>query len=321
MFENNPIPIITKHTDTRIDSRENPDPYMISHGGKYYCYSTGYQGVNVLQSDNLESFEHMGFALSYENEVAYWAPAVLYYQRLFYMYYSSLKKGEPDVHQQAIKVAVADNPLGPFEYKKTLYEPFSIDPHVIEKNGELYMFYSANITHGEKIGTVILADKMQDPYTPCNNSRVIISPSIEQEIFAKNRFGDGRDWYTIEGAFYFEQGSTGYLMYSANAWTHGDYFVGYATCDASVPLYKAIFEKYPNADEYRPLLGKDEHFTGCGHNSVIADAAGRLYIVYHGRSVDAKIDEVASNGRQLCISGLTIKGAELKLVRREVYPQ
>ena len=313
MFKNNPIAIIAKNTNKLINPNCNPDPYMIFHDGKYYCYSTGYYGVNVLQSENLGIFEHMGFALTYENQVAYWAPAVFYYQGIFYMYYSSLPKGEQDVHQQMIKVATSDNPLGPFEYQKTLYEPFSIDPHVIEKNGELYMYFSSNITDGEKIGTVILMDKLSDPCTPQHKSRVVIYPSIEQEIFAKNRFGNGRDWYTIEGAFYFEQDKIGYLMYSANAFTHGDYFVGYATCDASLPLEEAIFEKYPNEDEYSPLLGKDAYFTGCGHNSVISDADGRLLVVYHGRPIDEKVTSRADDGRRLCISGMKVNEKKLIL--------
>ena len=314
MYNNNPIPITAKISEPRTNIHCNPDPYAFFHDGMYYCYSTGYHGVNVLRSKDLKSFEHMGFALSDENWAAYWAPAVIFYDGLFYMYFSAIPKGETDPHLGYMKVAVADNPLGPFSYIKTMYNEFSIDPHVVEKNGELYMFYAVNITEGEKIGTMVMLDKMLDPVTPNNKPRLVIAPSIEQEIFAKNRLGDGRDWYTIEGAFYFEDKGTGYLMYSANAFMHGDYFVGYSICDASASLDEAVFRKYPGEDVYRPLIGKDEFFTGCGHNSMITGPKGELLIVYHGRDrAETSPYAAYDDGRRLCISEVRIEGNDLRL--------
>lgn len=65
------------------------------------------------------------------------------------------------------------------------------------------MFYSVNdwIGTDEKIaGTCILVDEMLSPEQFAGRPKAVILPGIEQEIFARNRFGDGRDWYTIEGA-------------------------------------------------------------------------------------------------------------------------
>ena len=317
MFNNNPVPVIEKHCHPHINSICNPDPYMIRHEGVYYCYTTGYNGVNVLRSDQLDAFEHMGYALSDDAWVSYWAPAVLFFDGMFYMYYSSIPKGETDDHRHYLQVAVSNSPLGPFKYEKTLYDTFSIDPHVVEKDGSLYLFYAANMATSDKIGTVIMLDKLADPLTPQNKPCVVLSPTIDQEIFATDRFGDGKDWYTLEGPFYFEQAGTGYLMYSGNAYTHEDYFVNYATCDASLPLEEAVFTKYPDDQSYHPLLGKDAYFTGCGHNAVIADTQGQLYTVYHGRRRTA--DEAPSDlddGRRLCISALEINGDQLILRER-----
>ena len=160
MFDNNPIPITASHTSPQVDTNTNPDPYMIFHDGWYYCYTTGHHGVNVLRSQDIESFEHMGFALSVPGQISYWAPAVICYKGRFYMYYSSMLEGEDDAHLEFLKVAVADNPLGPFEYEKTLFNYFSIDADVIEKNGELHLFYAANDTSGDKIGTMVMIDKL-----------------------------------------------------------------------------------------------------------------------------------------------------------------
>jgi len=194
MFQNNPIPVTANHTNPLTNICCNPDPYMIFHDGWYYCYSTGYHDVNVLRSKTIENFEHMGFALSVENQLSYWAPAVIFYKGMFYMYYSSNTTCETNPDTEFLKVAVADNPLGPFEYKKTFFKEFTIDADVIVKDDELYLFYCADVHTGDKIGTRIFLDKLLDPFTPEGNPREVIAPSMEQEIYARDRFGDGRDW-------------------------------------------------------------------------------------------------------------------------------
>jgi len=317
MFANNPVPIIATHNNPLINIRCNPDPYAIFHDGMYYVYSTGYHGVNVLRSKDLQVFEHMGFALSDENRVAYWAPAVFEYSGLFYMYYSSMLKGETDPHREFMQVAVAGNPLGPFIYQKTFYDEFSIDAHVIEKNGMLYLFYAANRTEGDKIGTMVMLDALLDPLTPACKPRVILAPTIPQEISAKNRPGYNRDWYTLEGGFYFEHKNIGFLMYSANGFENEDYFVGYALCDTSVPLDEAVFTKYPNENEYHPLIGKDAYMNGCGHNSVITGLDGELLIVYHGRDkAESAPYGSGDDGRRLCIAEIKTNGKQIEVVQR-----
>ena len=43
---------------------------------------------------------------------------------------------------------------------------------------------------------------------------------MDEEIFARNRFGDGRDWHTVEGATYFAYRDRAFITYSANAYEH-----------------------------------------------------------------------------------------------------
>ena len=320
MFQHNPVPIFTKQENDLLNIHCNPDPYVIHYQGAYYCYSSGYYGINVLRSDNLETFEHMGFALSEVNWVSYWAPCVIYSKGLFYLYYSSIPKGESDDHRHYLQAAVSESPLGPFTYKKTLYEEFSIDPHVVEKNGNFYLFYSSNDWDGSmtgKTGTTIFMDCLDDLLTPQKKPRLVMAPSIEQEIFSKNRFGDGKDWYTLEGAFYHEQNGLGYLFYSGNSYTNQDYFVGYALCDPALPLEEAIFQKYPDPQTYFPLLGKDTFFSGCGHNSIIQGPDGEFYIIYHGRPRTENITPTRlDDGRRLCISRLLSDGKKLAIAER-----
>jgi GH43 family beta-xylosidase len=317
MFDNNPIPVTAGHNNPKVNTLCNPDPYMIYHDGWYYSYTTGWEGVNVLRSQDLQSFEHMGYALSREDQLAYWAPAVIFYEGKFYMYYSSIPDGETDPHLGYMKVAVADNPLGPFEYQKTLFDKFTIDADVVVQNNELYLFYVAMSSANGKDGVMIFLDKLLDPFTLEGKPRMVVAPTIEEEVFIRNRFGDGKDWYTIEAPCYFERGGVGFLLYSGNAFMHEDYFVGYATCDAGLPLSEAVFQKHPSDHVYAPLIGKDEFMTGCGHNSVVQGPNGELLMAYHGRDRAETVADGADDGRRICISELEVDGKNLKVVRRK----
>ena len=328
MFANNPLPIQISHTDPRVNSHCNPDPYILAHDGYYYCYSTGWQGVNVLRSKDLQAFEHMGYALADDTQLAYWAPAVIYHQDQFLMYYSSIPAGQDDPHLGRLKVAVADNPLGPFTTRATLFaDDFTIDADVVKKDGQLYLFYVAMCddptqTQG-RIGVMIFMDKLTDPFAVAGAPRLIVAPTIDQEVFIKKRqWGadspwDGRDWYTIEGPCYFAHEGTGYMLYSGNAFMHEDYFVGYATSDATVPLEDAVFRKYPSPDTYAPLIGRDQYFTGCGHNSVFKGLDGEWLIAYHGRDSREAPPEGPDDGRRLCIAKIEINDKKLKVVPRQ----
>ncbi|MCL2879125.1 MAG: glycoside hydrolase family 43 protein [Treponema sp.] len=316
---NNPVAIVCNYSETELKSvspYNNPDPYMIEYEGTYYCYTTGWSGVNVLRSENLESFEHMGYALEAPDQINYWAPCVIFYQGLFYMYYSSVPlSSKDDPFAQRLKVAVADNPLGPFTYKKQLLDYWSIDAHVVEKDGGLHLFFAAKGTGPNgKYGTMCFYQKLDSPESVTGTSRLVLYPTIEQELF------DGGPEYTLEGPFYFEHDGIGFLMYSANRWEDPDYFVGYATCDANIPLEQAVFTKYPDNDTYRPLIGSDKKFTGMGHNSIIrgpADAEspdGKMFIVYHGYPRVTEGLPGKGRIRRLCISEININGKEITAV-------
>ena len=115
-----------------------PDPYVMKFNGEYYAYATG-KTVPVFHSDDLARWTYEGTALDAPGQTDYWAPCVYYEGGTFYMYYSSWQE---DLPTQALKVAVADSPLGPFRYVKTFFDIFSIDAHVARDSaGDLYLFY------------------------------------------------------------------------------------------------------------------------------------------------------------------------------------
>lgn len=288
----NPLKITTKNDeDIRFCSPlYNPDPYVIKYRGEYYCYATGDKSVPVLKSADLCTWIHLGSALREAGCWSFWAPCVVYDNGLFYMYYSSMKKNEVDNHQHLLKLAVSENPEGPFVYKKTFFSYFSIDPHVVRDKDSWKMFYSVNNVCGvdeNRPGTVILEDKMTNLYTLSGHPDIAVYPTMDEEIFERNRFNDGRDWHTVEGAFFYPYHGTDFLLYSGGAYTKEYYFIDYALRNMTTGQW----EKRNNLS-FSPLLQKNDSVEGTGHNSITtAPNLVDQWIIYHGRNRSIPFDE------------------------------
>lgn len=280
----NPVPFSDGRRHT------NPDPFIMRWCGRYYCYATDEAGVKVSVSEDMVHWDFRGFAISEKEYHHYWAPSVIYLNGMFYMYYSNIPMEEEDCHEQHLKLAVSEDPLGPFVYRKTFFEKFSIDSHPVKRGGELYMFYSVNDWLGleEKVaGTCILLDKMVSPEKFAGNPKPVVLPSLPQEIYAENRFGDGRDWYTIEGASPVFHGDKCWVLYSANAFENIYYFVGTAVAEIKESLWDMEWRKYPDEYTWTPLLKKNDVVEGTGHNTVAkAPNLFEDWIVYHGRDIE-----------------------------------
>lgn len=293
----------------------NPDPFVLRWKNKYFCYSTGVEGIHVLVSECLKEFQEAGYAYCSEEEYSFWAPAVFYWKGKFYLYYSSLKRGETDDHLHFLRVAVADNPLGPFTWKADLTDYFAIDPHVIIQEEHLFIFFAANIQENCKngrSGTVIWMDELDTPYKMSGNAQVVLLPTIDEEIFAKNRFGDGRDWHTLEGPCFLSDGEWNWILYSGNAYTSPDYFVGYAAGKNVLDLRNTAFVKQPDEGKYVPLLHAGNGVEGTGHNSV-TQAPDHItpVIVYHGRKTGEITDETQDD-RKMYLDYIWRDGNEIK---------
>ncbi|GAB2477562.1 glycoside hydrolase family 43 protein [Xylanimonas ulmi] len=283
-------------------TRANPDPFVLRFRGRYYCYATGSDGVRVSVSPDLVTWKSLGLALTVEGRAEYWAPCVIYAQGAFWMYYSDRPQGSDDPHQEVLQVATSPLPQGPFRPRRRFFDTFSIDPHVVRdpQSGEYVMFYSTNDATGlaaENVGTSILIDRMTAMDRLAGQPRPVVLPTLDQEIFERNRFGDGRDWYTIEGATYFTHHDTAFLTYSGNAYVGTDYFIGYSraavrAADGSMtPVTDLHWSKFPSDYVYAPLVRRNDDVEGTGHNSVVK--APNLiddWIVYHGRDADQVLD-------------------------------
>ncbi|WP_049894789.1 glycoside hydrolase family 43 protein [Paenibacillus antibioticophila] len=293
----NPLKLTPGNGTDGAQSKVHPDPYVLKHQGEYYAFATGAKGVLVLHSIDLVNWTHLGYAFQLEGRKGYWAPAVVYENGKFYMYVSSMPEEADDVHLQRLLVAEADRPEGPYEMRRTLYDTFSIDAHVVkDEQGDYYLFYSNNEYAGvdaERPGTVILVDKLVDMVTPSGHPQIVVVPTLDEEIYEENRFGDGRDWHTIEGACYVRRGDKHYVIYSGNAYVRPNYFLGYSVAKGQdgAGLRELVWNKFPSDQEYQPLLRRNEGVEGVGHNSVVRGLNNvDDWVFYHGRDAHDTLD-------------------------------
>lgn len=284
------------------------DPFIFKTGGRYYIYVTGHDAIYAYESDSLLSgWQYAGPVLSVPGLSAFWAPSVIELDGKFYMYCSMEHTGvQPDQggHDGCMHVSVADSPLGPFTVVKRILPPFSIDSHIVQNEAGLFLFYSSNRFEGERIGTCIYVDKMLDPFTPAGKPVLVVEPTLDEDIYQKDRYQKGQHWHTIEGAFYFRQGDWQYVMYSGNCFQQPSYYIGYARARTSeTDLTKIKFEKYPDERTYHPVLCANEFEEGTGHHSMICED-GQWYAVYHAR--DYGCTENAFDGRNARICKLEV---------------
>lgn len=286
------------------------DPFIFKSKGRYYIYTTGHDGIYAYSSDSLfDGWKFEGMVLTDGRHDSWWAPSVIELDGKYYMYNSFEIEGyTPDKggHRGAMHVSVADNPLGPFKIVRQLLQPFSIDSHVVQNEEGLWIFYSTNRFEGERIGTYIVVDKLLDPFTAEGKPVTVVEPTLDEDIYCRDRYKKGQHWHTIEGAFYFKEGDWQYVMYSGNCFEQPTYYIGYARAKTNeTDLRKIKFEKYPDDKTYHPVIAANDFEEGTGHHSMIKEN-GQWYAVYHARDYEDGLGASAFDARNARICKLNV---------------
>lgn len=261
-------------------NKSQPDPFIFADGDKFYLYVTAKDGVEAYQSaDIFGEWKYIGIVTEINpNRKNYWAPSVIKIDGIYYMYVSF----EGEDQWQEMQVFSADSPRGPFKWIKRLYKGFSIDSHVVQNDSGLFMFLALNNLECDKVGTRVFVDRLINPVTPENMPKEIIVPTFSEEKFTP-QCTPTRDWYTIEGPFYFYESGWHYLMYSGGCYRDDTYHIGYSVAKTDEQdLTKIDFIKSTNNDSFNPVIIKNDYEEGTGHHSVIK-FDGEYYAVYHGR--------------------------------------
>ncbi len=262
--------------------RTQPDPFVFEADGKYYMYVTAGKGVEAYTADSpLSEWHYAGIVCSIDGCKDFWAPCIIEVDGWFYLYYSCSCAGMFEY----LHVSRARSPLGPFGETKRLFERFSIDAHVVKTNAGLFLWYAEDNVNADRVGTRIFVDRMLDPCTPAYQPVEAVVPTFDEEIFKRNRFGDGRDWHTIEGPFWLAVDGWQYVMYSGACYENDTDHIGYAAAKTDEQdLTKVKYIKHTANGRFDPLMIKNEFEEGVGHHSVIK-YKGEYYAVYHGRDL------------------------------------
>ena len=297
-----------------IPGKHQPDPFIFEDAGRFYLYVTAGSGVEAYSSADPFGIWHFeGTVCTVEGWHNYWAPCIIRYQEKYYLYFSC----EQGDRFQYLHAAVADSPLGPFTGAKPLFDRFTIDAHVVQTDAGLFLFYAEDNWQPERFGTRVFVDRLTDPFTPAGLQKEIIVPTFDEEIFARNRWGDGKDWHTIEGPFWFREGKWQYVMYSGGCYMNDSYHIGFSAAESGEQdLTRVDFQKHTAGGSFAPVLIRNDKEEGTGHHSVLF-YKGEYYAVYHGRDAVPQAGDGYREGRTARICKLLVRDGNITAQRME----
>lgn len=267
-----------------------PDPFLLRAEGRWYAYGTQTRDVDVqvMTSPDLRTWTHLGNALAALPRWAApghtWSPAVLRTPYGWVLHYAARLRG---TDRQALSVAVADRPEGP--YVDTSAAPLvyqrsrggSIDPDpFVDADGTAYLVWKSedNALGGR---TVLWARRLRpDGLGVAGRAVKLLRQAPGGPL--------------VEGPCLVRQGGTHHLLFSAGGWESSGYGVGHAV--GSGPT--GPFTPSPGGPW---LHGPD----GPGGQSVARGDDGQLHLAYHAW-LDGRVGYAAGGVRALHVDRLDL---------------
>jgi arabinan endo-1,5-alpha-L-arabinosidase len=268
-----------------------PDPAVLrAPDGYYYAYATQTTqadgrtiNIQVARSRDLVAWQHLGDALPAKPSWAsrtqdFWAPHVAQHDGRYIMYYSA--KPDAALTDQTrglcLAVATAARPEGPFTDLGTPLQcgpgfvnidPFSYDD---PETGRRLLYW------GSGFGPIKVQELAADRVSFAAGSSPV-------DLIAVDATDDPANYRRlVEGAWITRRDGYYYMFFS------GDNCCGpnihYAALVARSRSATGPFEVMP--ERRGVILERSARWIGPGHNSVVEDAAGTHWIVYH--AVDAR---------------------------------
>jgi arabinan endo-1,5-alpha-L-arabinosidase len=273
------------YTNPILDT-DFPDPAVIrAPDGYYYAYATQtlrdgqWINIQVARSRDLVRWEQLGDALPEKPEWAqetqdFWAPSVICDGSTYFMYYSAT----PDfchVHERghALAIATSDSPAGPFVdmgMPLLLGAGFEyIDPMAFDdpETGKRLLYWGSGF-QPIKVQE-LAADRMS--FATGSEPVDLVWPNPVQGAFPR----------LVEAAWVIRHDEHYYLFYSGDNCCGPD--AEYGVMVARSKSATGPFETLEQAKgvPHSLMLHKNGRWLAPGHNCVVEDKAGQLWMLYH----------------------------------------
>jgi len=306
-------------TASTVATRSNPvygsyfaDPFVWKHENQYYAIGTGEMEAtghavgkifSILRSTDLFHWQFASNALVRPDPsigTHFWAPEIAEVNGKFYLYYSA---GFEDKKHQ-LRVAVGDNPLGPYiDCGNSLLDqrtcPFSIDGHPFQDDdGQWYLFYARDFLDCDeqtRPGTALSVARMKSMTELEDAGTPVLRAHFDWQRFQSDRemYGKSWDWHTLEGPCVRKHDGRYFCFYSGGRWENESYGVDYAIAYSVMGPYSD--EGAENGP--RVLHTIPGQVIGPGHNSIAEGPDGADYIIYHAWDKEM-------TARQMCVNRL-----------------
>ena len=302
------------YTNPVLDA-DFPDPsVLLAPDGYYYAYATQTKregqvlNFQVARSRDLFTWEYLGEALPEKptwaaNSQRFWAPDVSRHSDGRYLLYYSAQPNDPEVGLD-LGVAIAERPEGPF---RDMGQPLltggtgfeNIDPmrFVDPADGRQLLFW------GSGFGPLRVRELAPDGLSFAENSEA-------QVIVEARRPGDPALYgHLIEGSWVHYRNGWYYLFYSGDNCCGPDarYAVLVARARHATGPYETLAQATGTAGT---ILVENDRWQAPGHNSLITDASGQDWLLYHAidrqqPAFDAINDEQGYSRRVMLLSKVT----------------
>ncbi len=269
-----------------------PDPALLrAPDGFYYVYATQTEregrmvNIQVARSRDLVTWEYLGDALPGKPRWAaktqdFWAPHVHRDGNRYLMYYSAKPDAALTDEKKGLclAVATATSPAGPFtDIGEPLkcgdsfveIDPFSYDDPA---TGKRLLYWGS----GFKPIKVRELGPDRTSFAPGSAPVDLVSPNPVKDAFP----------VLVEGAWVLRRGGYYYLFYSGDncCGPKANYAVMVARSRSATGPFQTL--EQATGAPLSIILGKRGYWVAPGHNSIVTDARGDDWIIYH--AVDAR---------------------------------
>jgi arabinan endo-1,5-alpha-L-arabinosidase len=264
-----------------------PDPGIVhASDGNYYAYATQTTGlrIQVARSRDLVSWTPLGEALPTRPSWAtqsqnFWAPDVSEHGGVFVMYFSA----QIDASQRTspsdgfcIGMATASSPAGPFVdvgHPVRCGSGFTtIDPMAFDdpQTGKQLLYWGSS---GSPIAVQELGPD-RATFAAGSAPLLVLSPRSGSDPAAYDTGLIEGPWVTYRAPYY-------YLFFSGNncCGSAAHYAVMVARSAAATGPFEVLTA--PGSAAALPVLRAGDAWTAPGHNSIVRDAAGTDWMLYH----------------------------------------